>query len=47
MQDEELLRLQRKLRVRLSFVVGEFDFIRAVEEFYHGAHLPSKEAVRG
>ncbi len=47
MQDEELLRLQRKLRVGLALIVGEFDFIRTVEDFHNSAHLPTKETVRG
>jgi len=47
MQDKKLLRLQGKLRVGLSLIVGEFDFIRPIEEFHDSAHLPTKETVRG
>ena len=46
MQNQKVLRLQRKLCVRLA-LVGEFNFVRTVEEFHDSAHLPTKETVRG
>ena len=46
MQNEKVLRLQRKLCVRLALIVGEFNFVRTVEEFHDSAHLPTKETVR-
>ena len=47
MQNQKVLRLQRKLCVRLALIVGEFNFVRTVEEFHDSAHLPTKETVRG
>jgi hypothetical protein len=47
MEDQELVRRERELRVGLSFVVGEFDFIGAVQELHDGADLTAQKAVRG
>jgi len=46
MKDEELVGLQRRLRVGLSFVVGEFNLVSAIEELDDGADLPTAKALR-
>ena len=46
MKDKELVRRNRELRVRPSFVVREFNFAGTIEELHHGADLTSNKAVR-
>ena len=41
MQDQELVRFQRELRVRLSLIVRELDLIGTVEQLHDGANLPA------
>jgi hypothetical protein len=47
MKDQELVRRDRQLGVRLALIVGEFDFGRAVQKLHDGAHLATHEAVGG
>ena len=47
MKDQELVGLKCQLRVRLALVIGELDFIGAVQEFDDGADLAAQKAVRG
>lgn len=44
-EDEQLIRFQCKLGVCLPRIVGELDFVRAVEDLHHSAHLASHESV--
>jgi hypothetical protein len=40
-QHQELLRLECKLRIGSTRVVGEFDFVGTVQKFYDGTDLPA------
>jgi hypothetical protein len=44
-QDEQVIRLQCQLGVRYPGIVGEFDFVRAVEDLDHRAYLASHKSV--
>jgi hypothetical protein len=46
MEDQKLIGRERQLRVGLALVVGEFDFVGAVQQFHDGADLAAQEAVR-
>ena len=45
-EHQKLIRCQREFRVRLPFVVGEFDLIGAIQEFHDGADLPAHKTMR-
>lgn len=47
MQDQELVGLQREFRVGLSFIVGEFNLVGAIQELHDGADLSAPEAMHG
>jgi hypothetical protein len=39
--------MKRQLRVRLALVVGELDFIGAIEKLHDGAHLAARRPSAG
>jgi len=44
-QQQELLRLQRELRIGLAEIVLELHLVGSVQNFHHRAHLPPHQAV--
>ena len=47
MEDQKLLGLECKLRVRLPFVVREFNLVGTIEQLHDRANLSANEAIRG
>jgi hypothetical protein len=47
MKDQQLVGRERQLCVGLPSIVGEFDFVGAVQELHDGTDLAAQEAVRG
>ena len=47
MKDQKVVGRKGQFRVGLALVVGEFDFVGAVEEFHNGTHLAAQETMRG
>ena len=45
-KDQKLVGPKRQLRVRLALVVGELDFVSAVQKLDDGADLAAQETVR-
>src|SRR5258708_4971599 len=46
-KDQKLVGLKRQLRVRLALVIGELDFVGAVQKLDDGADLAAQETLRG
>src|SRR5229473_6314521 len=46
-KDQELVRRKSELGVCLTLVVGEFDFVGAVQQLHDGADFAAQEAVCG
>jgi hypothetical protein len=46
-KDQELVGPHGELGVGLSFVVREFNFVGAIQEFNDGTHLTAEEAMLG
>ena len=46
-KDQELVGLKRQLRIRLALVIGELDFVGAIQKLHYGADLAAQETVRG
>ena len=47
MQDKELARLYRQLRVGLPFIVREFNLAGPIQQLHDGANLAAQQGVRG
>ena len=46
-KDQKLVGRKRELRVRLALVIGELDFVSAIQQLHDCADLAALEAMRG